>query len=334
MEYNTLLDVPKQIREFYHEEIRSEQVFEEDGITPVLSPETYVYIDENGDEQEGTKYVPTFEDVVYIVKNSTNDLKSWTEVKAVIANVKGGKETFVEYCIEKAIEADKYKFCNEWENWNVVLEDLLEAQANYTEPTQEEIEGGAQVIDYAAKIAVQEAAEPVKPTTTLEKWKTENYALLRKAAYGTVEEQLAEQLDGTWAFGIVSKKLKYPSSLDAAKGNLKNKIWLYWSGKMTETVHASDNFSNTCAERNLNLHFLSIGNFEGNYLNTPIIWTNLDGQEITISADNLEEFKTLYSTCATDYQLGRNKMVALIKTVDTMTLEEVQAFDLEAAWTE
>lgn len=207
---NTLLDVPEKIREFYHEQTKNEQVFEEDGITPVLSPEPYTYTDENGIEQTRTKMVPVYQDNTYIVENKRHDLKSWKEVKAVINNVKGKKDEFVDYCIEKAILTDKWKFHDEWVEWKGKLTELEEEQASYIEPIQEEIDNGAVVIDYAALISEHSAKEPVITTETVDNWKIANYAILRHASYGTWEQQMEMQYDGTWESHVAAVKAKYP----------------------------------------------------------------------------------------------------------------------------
>ena len=186
MDYKTLIEIPLTIREFYHEEIRNEQVFEEDGITPVLASEDYIYFDMDMIEQTATRQVPVFQDNTYIVENTRWDLKSWQDVDAVVINHKGRNDTVVNSFVSKAILSDKWKFHDEWLVWNDKLELVISDRDTYTPITDEE--GILEVAPNFEEIILNiQSKEPIITVETLEletiKWQTSKKECLPRLEY-------------------------------------------------------------------------------------------------------------------------------------------------------
>lgn len=158
--YKTLFDIPVKIRDFYHEEIRTEQEVI-DGV-PQFEVIQVPGFDENGDPTTYPKTVPKMIDVTYIVENSRHDLKTWEDVKNVTIIHKGNKDHVVEHFIKKAIENDSWEFHDKWKEWNNKAELLQEEKDNYVPPTPEEVSNGAYIIDYDELIAAHALKEPTK----------------------------------------------------------------------------------------------------------------------------------------------------------------------------
>lgn len=158
--YKDISEVPVNIREFYHEEVRKDPVFNDDG-SPVLVEEEYKYIDENGDEQIGMRFVQIYEDNLYVIENSRNDLKTWEDVNNVIRIHKGKKNKVVNHFMKKANENDMWEYHDLFVEWKSILDELKEDKNNYISPTQEEIDSGVEVIDFDSLIAEHESKEPI-----------------------------------------------------------------------------------------------------------------------------------------------------------------------------
>ena len=206
MDYKTLMEIPEEIREFYSEEIRTEQVFEEDGITPVLVDEEYTYIDENMEEQTGIKKVATYSDNTYIVENTRYDLKSEEDVKTVVINSKGRNDTVVNYFIEKYLEAKKFEFLDNYKEYETKLAEAIEDRDNYVEIEDVETPNFEEIILNI------ESTKPVKPTDTLDSYRLKNGRFIRKYTYPDWNDQFEDLYDNElyWELSIEAIKMAIP----------------------------------------------------------------------------------------------------------------------------
>ena len=107
IEYNTLLEVPVEIREFYEEVVVSEPTGE-------TVWEDYDYTDIDGTERVGQRLVDEYADVTYIKELPRHDLKSWDDVSRVKAK---GRVKTVPHFITKACEADNWTSHDKYVKW-------------------------------------------------------------------------------------------------------------------------------------------------------------------------------------------------------------------------
>ncbi|MCG6233119.1 hypothetical protein [Vibrio furnissii] len=103
----TLNNVPELIREFYYEENRREP-------TGKQVQETFVFRDDNDVEQVGIQVVDELSEVTYLLEKPRRDLKTWDFVEQV--KLTGGYD-FVRYCLEKACEAERWLFHDDYLEW-------------------------------------------------------------------------------------------------------------------------------------------------------------------------------------------------------------------------
>lgn len=133
--FKSLSDVPEPIIDFYHEEVRTEQVFEEDGVTPVYTQEEYIYIDENEEEQTGTKSVEVFQEVAYVVLNARSQSVTWEKVKSLVEQKKASH--VINKFVDLAMETERWGF---YDKYMAYLEEC-EAVKLYNETEQLDEEG-------------------------------------------------------------------------------------------------------------------------------------------------------------------------------------------------
>lgn len=200
MKFDTLNDVPEEIKEFYVERTVSEVVLSEGG-EPTYAQESYTYLDDDGEEQAGVRSVPIYQDVTYLDELSLNQSVSWEKVTEIIAKHAGKADDIVRAFINMAIQTELYGFKGEYLSWcdNNAEVDLHNATPQYDE------EGNA--IEFTPR---EYEAEPIRPSTECDQWMIDNYDLLRKAAYGSVISQLEMQVDGTWMDHVIAVKKQYP----------------------------------------------------------------------------------------------------------------------------
>lgn len=103
----TLQNVPLAIRDFYHEETRSEP-------TDNKLIKIYTVLDAEGQEISAERLVDEYPDVIYIVMNGRNDIKSWQDVARVKAF---GNYDVTRYNIQQAHENDRWAFHDAYINW-------------------------------------------------------------------------------------------------------------------------------------------------------------------------------------------------------------------------
>ena len=146
--------LPLTIQEFYLDEARSEPTGE-------TIEEDYIYTDEEGEEQIGSRLVDEYEDVNYIVKKATGEIKAQADLDRVVAL---GKPQFVidkfTECVNNGIAwgfHDEYiqylTDMEEWSSWEPIQEFDEEGEA-LPLPTQpdapnEPVRGSDVVLNYA-----------------------------------------------------------------------------------------------------------------------------------------------------------------------------------------
>lgn len=111
--FEAIADVPAPLATFYDEEVRHEPLLE-NGV-PVLTDEEYEYKDEQGNTQTGTRQVPVFVDVAYVVQRTPGERKSWADVERVAQQ--GKPQNVIDTFIECAHENDRWLFHDEYLNW-------------------------------------------------------------------------------------------------------------------------------------------------------------------------------------------------------------------------
>ncbi|MCA2497776.1 DUF4376 domain-containing protein [Vibrio sp. 2175-1] len=131
MEFQTISDVPAAIAEFYVEDVRSEP-------TGNMIEEEYTYLDENEAEQTGTRQVPEYADVTYVVQIEFGEVKSWSDVDRVIGL--GKAQSVIERFVSLAVNGDKKQFHDSYVSW-------LEACAE-VDKYNAELADGEPAIDY------------------------------------------------------------------------------------------------------------------------------------------------------------------------------------------
>lgn len=134
--FEQITDVPVALAEFYSENVVSEQVLDEAG-EPVLAQEQYTYLDEEGVEQTGTKLVPTYEDVAYVVLAPRPQSVSWDKVNQIIEKHQGKRPDVVAKFTELAQATDKWRFHDEYLDW---MNDCIEVD-NYNSTDQLDEDG-------------------------------------------------------------------------------------------------------------------------------------------------------------------------------------------------
>lgn len=146
--FELITDVPAPILEFYQEEIRNEA-------TGNKIEESYEYLDENEVTQIGTRLVDEYHDVTYVVELPRHDLKSWVFVE----NVSDKNLEFKTYCIEKACEAERWDFHDEYLKW--LNQKPNSEDAKYLERDEAE----SPIYDYDADLVAWQAREPTDNST-------------------------------------------------------------------------------------------------------------------------------------------------------------------------
>ena len=192
--FELITDVPEAIADFYTVETRTEPTGEQ------IETE-YTYLGEDGNELTGTRMVAEMVDNDYVVQLSKPQSISFDKVAQIIEKHGGKRDDVVLKFISLAIETNKFNFLDTYLAW---LDSCKEVNLyNATEQFDDE----GEPIDFEQK---ELPVEPVQFVTTTEQWKVDNYAQLRKAAYGSTVEQLEMQVDGLWVEHIADIKSRYP----------------------------------------------------------------------------------------------------------------------------
>lgn len=145
----TLESIPVAIRDFYHEETRSEP-------TGNKLTEKYTVLDEEGQETPAERLVDEYAVVTYVVMNARNDLKTWQDVERVKSL---GRYDVTLYNIQKAHENDRWAFHDSYINWlqdNPVPESPL-----FLVLVGEDIEPEFNLERYEQTVAAWQDQEPV-----------------------------------------------------------------------------------------------------------------------------------------------------------------------------
>lgn len=190
--YNTLMEVPDKIRDFYYEDIRQE----------------FDYFDYKTEiDEEGNEYqvkFPVYKDVVYIIELKPYDLKTIEDVKACMINAQGKKDDVVDYYIKKALENEKFEFLADWKAWEAMRIHLEEVEEAYV-PIED-----VDAPDFEEIMIAHLLKEPKQTIETIEHLKIVHYAEFRKAEYDGYSSQFNMMIDGTWEDFVAKVKLKYP----------------------------------------------------------------------------------------------------------------------------
>jgi len=104
MKFETIESVPECLLPFYITEIRTE-------LTGNKIPEQYESTDEQGGISLLTRMVDEYTDNTYVMENVRHDLKSWEQVMSARTY------THKVHCINKACEAEQWKFHDKYITW-------------------------------------------------------------------------------------------------------------------------------------------------------------------------------------------------------------------------
>lgn len=105
------------------------------------------------------------------------------------------EQSLIEILVEKRNEIEKeLPFLSEWRESEPSTEEILEETV---EPHEYDSDIVTIVDSYSYDVS---------------SWKLENYAILRKAAYRTWQEQMEMQADGTWEQHVLDVKAKFPKA--------------------------------------------------------------------------------------------------------------------------
>lgn len=158
--FEKIEDVPVELTDFYYEDIRSEPTGE-------MVPEEFIYTDENGDEQTGSRQVPEYADVAYVVQKKRPQSVSWVKVDAIIAKHQGKRDALIAKFVTLAEQTDDWSFHDKFIYW---LEDEPvddEECLAYMELVDGELFYNPQL--FLDAHAAWNANRPVKPVTTAAK---------------------------------------------------------------------------------------------------------------------------------------------------------------------
>jgi hypothetical protein len=191
--FELITEVPEPILEYYRVDTRTEPTGE-------MISEPYTYLGEEGNELTDVRMVPEMVDNDYVVMVPRPQMVSWEKVNQIIAKHKGKKDALVDTFIGMAIVTDGWAFHDSYIDWLKDCESVDEY--NVTEQLDEE----GEVIAFESR---EYPSEPVYTPVELNQWKISNYAVLRKAAYGSTLEQLELQVDGLWEAHITEVKVRY-----------------------------------------------------------------------------------------------------------------------------
>ncbi|MCG6268268.1 hypothetical protein [Vibrio furnissii] len=151
----TLGSVPFAIRDFYHEETRSEP-------TGNKLTEKYTVLDAEGQETPSERLVDEYADVTYVVMNARQDLKTWQDVERVKAL---GRYDVTRYNIGKAHERDLWVFHDAYLTW-LGRKPALDAEV-FMVKSDADSEPSFSQDNYDAALASWQSQEPVNDVTGL-----------------------------------------------------------------------------------------------------------------------------------------------------------------------
>lgn len=126
MNFETIEQVPAPIAEYYTTEVVSEP-------TGNMIEEEYTYLDDDNVEQTGTRQVPEYADVTYVVLIDFGETKSWTDVSRVVSLRK--PKDVIDTFIACAIAGDKKAFHDAYIAW---LDECVEVDAYNTSRVEDE----------------------------------------------------------------------------------------------------------------------------------------------------------------------------------------------------
>ena len=177
IEYNTLLEVPVEIREFYEEVVVSEPTGE-------TVWEDYDYIDIDGTERVGQRLVPEYADVLYIKELPTPESKSKADLERVTALAKPSH--VIDAFTAMYATGEQWEWFNKYKDYLVAVSDRLELIANYVPELDEEGEP-------IPLVEPDEPTAPIRPPVQdLEALKLERDTLAAISAFKASREAMIE----------------------------------------------------------------------------------------------------------------------------------------------
>lgn len=210
--FKQITDVPTDIRDFYMEVTQSEPKLDENG-DQVYTESTETHQDENGDDVEVIAQTPVYEDVVYVVEKPRTEIKSMSDVWALVRHAKGTNDPLIRDFINMVNTGESWSFHDNYIVWLTELEFLKSLQVSDDPDTEDTDEARV----HQDKIAYHNTLKPSKPSEiNPDVWLRSNYADLRLAAYPPKEKQLEMQFDdgengtSTWTDYIRRIKAQYP----------------------------------------------------------------------------------------------------------------------------
>ena len=145
IEYNTLLEVPVEIREFYEEVILNEPTGEQ-------VSEAFTYTDEEGLEQSSSRLVDEYADVLYIKELPTPESKSKSDLERVISLSKPSR--VIDAFAAMVAAGEQSEWFSEYKDYLVAVQERLDFISDYVPELDED----------GVEIPLEEPAELVAPT--------------------------------------------------------------------------------------------------------------------------------------------------------------------------
>ncbi|CAM0034726.1 hypothetical protein VPHD164_0021 [Vibrio phage D164] len=207
--FENLTEVPAVLQGFYHEEVRTEQVFDEDG-EPVLNEVVVTFTNDDGEEVEGVRHENVYHDVTYLVLNDRGQIESIEGVFSVAEKHSGCNDDVLDTFIGFYLNGLQWSFYDEYMAWleaEPFQEDYTKEEPNYDDTFETVYDQDA--FNEAYHSWVNNEPE-VMSDMTVRSFKVQHFARLRRAAYGGWHEQLEMQSDGTWLEHIAKIKSQYP----------------------------------------------------------------------------------------------------------------------------
>lgn len=184
--FETIGDVPAAIADFYHIDTRHEPTGEQ-------VEETYEYQDDQGNTLTGTRLVPEYVNVDYVVLNTSPEFKSMSDVWMVVNLHKGSRDDLIRLFLGMVNNKDQWKFHDKYLDW-------MAKEPSAEDPVYSPVdEFGVPVFDntmFNAATTQWNSEKPVRPAPlNIDQWFLDNVEALRKAAYPTMEEQMRLQFE-------------------------------------------------------------------------------------------------------------------------------------------
>lgn len=179
--YSKLTDVPADIRSFYREEVRKEQVLSDNGESKLV-------------------------DVTYVIENAPTEFKTLEDVWRVAGKHKGKRDDVIELFVGMVGDSEQYFWFGKYKQWLAECDVINEANTNKVADDE-----GVMPDD------IPLPAKPVQPAVIdFDQWKLDNYEKLRQCAMPDKATQMQlmyeDMTNGTTKFKDLTDAIKaqYP----------------------------------------------------------------------------------------------------------------------------